>query len=436
MSAARLAIAGGQACVDPAAHRRWPEITETDRRAVDRVLERGVMAGPNAPELRALEEEYADRVGVKYCVATNTGTASLHAALAAVGAGPGGEVIVPAYTFVSSAFVAIYQGASVVFCDVDPGTYNLDASRLESLITERTQAIMAVHVHGQPADMDDIAGIAARHGVPVVEDNSQAHGITYKGRTTGSIGAAAGASINWSKNLPSAEGGLFTTNDEEHALVARRMVLYGEDVLPDAPRAYWSHGLGWNNRGQEMVCALARGQLRRLDGYNARAQENAARLTDGLAGLKGIETPRVNSGRGCSYWRYQVQVRPDELGFDGDPRDLRDRIMGALNAEGVAVCVWQPQPVPAQPAFRRRMQVWRPDTEAERPRPWESAQFPAASRLCDISLSLGSIWKPLYVQEPGLMDRYAHAVRKVMADLDTVLSVPMEPYPRMTDAPC
>jgi len=436
MSAAGLAITGGPACVGAAAHRRWPEITEADQRAVDQVLRRGVMAGPNAPELRALEEEYADRVGVKYCVATNTGTASLHAALAAVGASPGGEVIVPAYTFVSSAFAAIYQGASVVFCDVDPATYNLDASRLESLITERTQAIMAVHIHGQPADMDDIAAIAARYGVPVVEDNSQAHGISYQGRTTGSIGAAAGASINWSKNLPSAEGGLFTTGDEEYALMARRMVLYGEDVPPDVPRAYWSHGLGWNNRGQEMVCALARGQLRRLDGYNARAQENAARLTDGLDGLKGIETPRVNPGRHCSYWRYQVQVRPDELGFDGDPRDLRDRIMQALKAEGVAVCVWQPQPVPAQPAFRRRMQVWRPDTEAEPLRPWDPAAFPVASRLCDTGLSLGSIWQPLYVQEPGLMDQYVHAAQKVMADLDTVLSVPMEPYSRMTEAPC
>jgi perosamine synthetase len=436
MSAATLAIAGGPATVGPAEHRRWPEITETDRRAVGRVLESGVMAGPNAPELRALEEEYAGRTGVKFCVATNTGTASLHAALAAVGVGPGGEVIVPAYTFVASAFAAIHQGAGVVFCDVDPRTYNLDTSRLESLITGRTQAIMAVHIHGQPADMDEITTIAARHRVPVVEDNSQAHGITYKGRTTGSLGAAAGASINWSKNLPSAEGGLFTSDDEAHALVVRRMVLYGEDVLPGVPRAYWSHGLGWNNRGQEMVSALARCQLRRLDRYNARARENAARLTGGLTGRKGIGTPHVNPGRDCSYWRYQLQIRPEELGFEGDPRDLRDRILRALNAEGLAVCLWQPQPVPAQPAFRRRMQVWRPETEAERLRRWDPADFPVASRLCDTGLSLGSIWEPLYVQEPDLMDHYVQAVEKVMADLGTVLSVPVEPYQRMTDAPC
>lgn len=418
---AKLAIAGGPPCIDSAAHRRWPEITADDQKAVMRVLERGIMAGPNGPEIRALEEEYADRVGVRFCVATNTGTASLHAALAAVGVEPGGEVIVPAYTFVASAYAAIHQGAAVIFCDVDPQTYNLDTSLVESLITERTQAIMAVHVHGQPADMDEIMAIAARHNVAVVEDNSQAHGISYKGQTTGSVGHASGASINWSKNLPSAEGGLFTSDDEEYAVIARRMVLYGEDVLPDQPRAYWSHGLGWNYRGQEMVSALARAQLRRLDGYNTRAQQNAERLTRGLRGLKGISTPHVREDRSCSYWRYQIEVRPDELEFEGNPRDLRDRILRALLSEGVAACVWQPQPVPAQPAFRRRMRVWRPDSEKEPIRPWRPEQFPVASRVCDLGLSLGSMWQPLQVQETELMDRYVEAVEKVMADLDTVV---------------
>ena len=433
----RLAIAGGPASVEAAEHRSWPDITAADRLAVDRVLQRGVTAGPHAPEIRALEEEYADYVGVKYCVATNAGTSSLHAALAAVGVQPGGEVIVPAYTFVASALAVIHQGATAVFCDVDTRTFNIDVSKLEPLITDRTQAIMAVHIHGQPADLDEINAIAARHGVAVVEDNSQAHGIRYRGRVTGSIGDAAGASINQSKNLSGGEGGLFTSNDEDHARVARRMVLYGEDVLPDVPRPYWSHGVGWNYRGQEMVCALARSQLRRLDDYNARAQENAARLTRGLAGLAGLEPPPPpDADRGCSYWKYPVRVRPDELGFDGDPRDLRDRIMQALRAEGVEVSIWQPQPVPAQPVFRRHTQVWHPRTERERLRPWDPGAFPAASWLCDVSLSLGTVQRPLYVQRPELMDGYVRAIEKVMADLDTVLSVPVERYPRMTDAPC
>lgn len=423
----RLAIAGGTATVDHATHRLWPEITPDDVRAVSRVLERGVLAGPNAPELRALEEEYADLVGVRHCVATNAGTSSLQAALGSVGVRPGGEVIVPSYTFVASAFAVMHLGADVVFCDVDARTFNIDTARLEPLITERTQAIMAVHVHGQPADMDEINAIAARHGVAVVEDNSQAHGIRYRGEVTGGLGDAAGASMNQSKNLPAGEGGLFTTDDDERALVARRMVLYGEDVLPDVPRRYWSHGLGWNYRGQEMVCALARSQLTRLGDYNARAWANAERLTTGLAGLPGIEPPHVGADRGCSYWRYQVRLCPDELGFDGEPRDLRDRIVQALLAEGVEASVWQSRPVPAQPAFRRRTQVWQPGTDAEPMRPWRPSDFPVASRLCDTSLGLGSMRRPLYVQEPELMDRYVQAVEKVLTGLDTVLSRPDTP---------
>lgn len=429
--AGRPAVAGGRALIGPDEHRPWPEITESDRSAVATVLDRGVLAGPNAPEIRALEEEYAAYTGARYCLATNAGTSSLHAALAAVGVEPGGEVIVPAYTFVASAFAAIHQGAEPVFCDVDPRTFNIDTTRVEALITERTQAIMAVHAHGQPADMAELRAIGARHGVPIVEDNSQAHGIRYRDAVTGSLSEASGASVNHSKNLPAGEGGLFTTDDEERYHVARRLILYGEDVPADRPRAYWSHGVGWNYRSQEMVCALARSQLRRLDEHNARARENAARLTERLKGMAGVETPFVHPDRGCSYWKYQLLLHPDELGFDGDPRDLRDRIMRALLAEGVEVSIWQPQPVPAQVAFRRRTQVWRPETETEAARPWDPGAFPVASRICDTGLSLGTMWRPLYVQEPELMDRYAQAFEKVLANLDVVLSVPFEPYPRV-----
>jgi dTDP-4-amino-4,6-dideoxygalactose transaminase len=432
MSAAgTLAIAGGEALIGPGEHRAWPEITESDKHAVARVLDRGVLAGPNAPEIRALEGEYAAYVGARYCLATNAGTSSLHAALAAAGVEPGGEVIVPAYTFVASAFAAIHQGAEPVFCDVDPRTFTLVADQVEPLITDRTQAIMAVHAHGQPAGMAELTAMAARHGVAVVEDNSQAHGIRYRGRMTGSLSETSGASVNHSKNLPAGEGGLFTTDDEERYHVARRLILYGEDVPRDAPRPYWSHGVGWNYRSQEMVCALARSQLLRLDEHNTRSQENAERLSRGLKGLAGLELPFVHPDRECSFWKYQLLLHPRELGFDGDPRDLRDRIMRALQAEGVEVSMWQPQPVPAQPVFRRRTQVWRPDTAADPSRAWVPSAFPVASRICDTGLSLGTMWRPLYVQEPELMDRYVLAVEKVMTNLDVVLSEPFEPYPRV-----
>lgn len=412
-------------------HRPWPEITVEDREAVLRVLDRGIFSGANAPEITALQQEYAEYVGVGYCLATNSGTAALHCAAAAVGVQPGDEVIVPAYTFVASAMAMAHQGARVVFADIDPRSYNIDPQRIEERITERTTAIMAVAIHGQPADLDEIVAIGDRHGIPVIEDSAQSHGIEYRRRKTGGIGAASGTSLNQSKNLSAGEGGLFTTTDEERYIAARRLCVFGEDLVPLETRAFWSHGIGWNYRNQELSCALARSQLTRLDGYNTRAQNNANRLTDGLAQLRGVTPPYQAPDRGCSYWKYAVQLDPGGLGFSGDPRDLRDRVMQALHAEGVEAMVWQPQPIPAQPAFRRAQQVWHPRAESDTLRAWDPAEFPVASRLCDVTVNLGTESKPLYVQEPELMDRYVEAVQKVLGDLDAVLSAPFEPKARM-----
>jgi perosamine synthetase len=426
----QLAIAGGSRIVSGIEQRSWPEILQVDRDAVMRVLDSGILAGPGAPEITALEREYAEYVGVEHCLATKSGTGALHCAAAAVGVQPGDEVIVPAYTFVASAMAMAHQGAQVVFADVDRRTYNLDADRLAERVTERTTAVVAVAVHGQPANLDEIRTVAQRHGLAVIEDNAQAHGIEYKGRKAGSIGDAAGSSLNASKNLASGEGGLFTTDDEDAFIAARRLTVVGEDLVPLERRSFWAQGIGWNYRQSELPCALARAQLTRLDEHNARAEANGKLLTEGLAGVAGLTPPFQEADRGCSYWKYAVQVDPAELGFDGDPRDLRDRILAALQAEGVEGMVWQPHPVPAQPAFRRRQQTWHRRTEQEPLRPWDPAEYPVASRLCDVTFSLGSEAKPLYLQEPELMEQYAAAVRKVMGDLDTVLSVPFEPKPR------
>jgi perosamine synthetase len=426
----QLAIAGGSRIVSGIEQRSWPEILQVDRDAVMRVLDSGILAGPGAPEITALEREYAEYVGVEHCLATKSGTGALHCAAAAVGVQPGDEVIVPAYTFVASAMAMAHQGAQVVFADVDPRTYNLDADRLAERVTERTTAVVAVAVHGQPANLDEIKAAAERHGLAVIEDNAQAHGIEYRGRKAGGIGDAAGSSLNASKNLASGEGGLFTTDDEDAFVAARRLTVVGEDLVPLERRSFWAQGIGWNYRQSELPCALARAQLTRLDEHNARAEANGKLLTEGLAGIAGLTPPFQEPDRGCSYWKYAVQVDPTELGFDGDPRDLRDRILAALQAEGVEGMVWQPHPVPAQPAFRRRQQTWHRRTEQEPLRAWDPAEYPVASRLCDVTFSLGSEANPLYLQEPGLMEQYAAAVRKVMGDLDTVLSVPFEPRPR------
>jgi dTDP-4-amino-4,6-dideoxygalactose transaminase len=425
-----LAIAGGPPAVDGARHGSWPDLRAEDREAVVAVFERGTIWGPDAPEVRALQEEWAQYVGVRHCLALNSGTAALHCGLAAVGVRPGDEVIVPAFSFVASAMAVVHQGARPVFCDIDPRTYNLDPAQLPGLISERTRAIMPVHLHGLPADMAEITAIAQTHGLAVIEDAAQAHGARYRGRTVGGLGDCAAFSLNATKNLCGGEGGLFVADDPQRLRIARRLSMFGEDLSSGADgRAYRSHGIGWNYRYQELSAALARSQLRRLDDYNATAQVNASILTDGLRGIAGITPPYVPDDRTSVFHKYRVRIEPAELGYEGPPARLRDWMLRALRAEGVAAVLWQPEPMPAQPAFRRPLEPWHPRHDEHPLRPWDPAEYPHTSRLLDCSLVLGSQPQPLFVQHGELMKQYVEAVAKVAEHLRRTDAAAVEPAP-------
>lgn len=266
-TAEQLALVGGPATVPEGSHHSWPELGEADREAVLRILDRGLLAGANAPEITALQEEYGAYLGAAHCLAVNTGTAALHCCAAAIGLEPGYEAIIPAYTFVATALAMVHQGAVPVFCDVDVSSYNIDPALIEERITDRTKAIVAVHIHGRSADMDEIMAVAGRHGLAVIEDVAQAHGGVYRGRRLGTIGDCAGMSLNQSKNLSAGEGGLFVTDDDDAYKAARRLSVFGEDLVPlEAPRLLVSRrGLELPQPG--LSSALARVQLRRLDRY-------------------------------------------------------------------------------------------------------------------------------------------------------------------------
>jgi len=424
-----LAIAGGAPVVPAGAHRRWPDVRPEDREAVLAVLDRGILCGANAPEITALQREWADYLGVEHCLALNSGTAALHCCLAAAGVRAGDEVIVPAYTFSATAMAVAHQGAVPVFVDVHPRTYNIDPARIEERITERTRAIVPVHLHGLPADMEEIHVIAERHGLAVVEDAAQSHGALYRGRKTGTLAACAGFSLNATKNLSGGEGGLFVTGDEQAMTVARRLSVFGEDVPPTGPdefRAYWSVGVGWNYRNQELSSAYARSQLARLEEYNATAQANGAILTEGLSRLDGVLPPYVPDDRTSVYHKYRVRLDPGALGFDGEATELRDRLVHALRAEGVEAVLWQVHPLPANPAFRRHLRPWHADWDAEVLEPFDRAEYPETCRLLDESLILGSEPSPLFVQEGEVMQAYIEAFEKVLANIEAVLERPFE----------
>src|SRR5919198_826838 len=183
-----LALFGGPPVVPEGAVRPWPEITQGDKDAVMRVLDRGVLWGAAAPEVSALQEEWAAYVGAHHCLVTNSGTAALHMAVAAAGVEPGDEVITTPLSWTSTATCILHHNAIPIFADIDRATYTIDPDRIAEKITPRTRAILPVHLYGLPAEMDAIMALAQRHGLNVVEDCCQAHGAQYRGRQVGSIG--------------------------------------------------------------------------------------------------------------------------------------------------------------------------------------------------------------------------------------------------------
>ncbi len=376
---------------------RWPILTDEDRAAVTRVLDRGVLSGAGAPEMKALEAEFAAAVGARFCLATNSGTSALHIALAAARVGLGDQVIVPALSFIATAQAVLHQGATPVFADVDPVTYNLDPADAARRVTPRTRAIVPVHLHGLPADMDAINGLAERHGIPVIEDAAQAHGALYRGGTVGTLGTMAAFSLNSTKNLPAGEGGLFVTNSEDCYARAARVRFDGLE-----PSSKWdaTHPLddeadsqatcrGWMYLPGELTAAFARSQLRRLAETTTRSQRNAVRLSERLARLPGVEPPVVPPDRTHVFHKYRVRLDPDSAGLRLSPAALRDRVLEALRAEGVEAVLWQTVPLPAHPLFASR------------------EHYPNAEAALDSTLIVGSQSYPLFAQPLEVVDAWA-----------------------------
>jgi dTDP-4-amino-4,6-dideoxygalactose transaminase len=387
--------------------RRWPILTGADRAAVARVLDRGVLSGAAAPEGRALEAEFARVVGARFCLATNSGTAALHLALAAAGVGPGDEVIVPALSFVATAQAVLHQGATPVFADVDPKTFNVAPAEIEARLTARTRAIVAVHLHGLPADMDEIAALAEPRGLVVIEDAAQAHGATYRGRSVGTLGAMAAFSLNSTKNLPAGEGGLFVTSDEACYRTAARVRFDGlalpEGWDPERPLDDEAEGLathtGWMYLPGELTCAVARAQLASLPATTARSQANAERLTARLAELPGIEPPFVPADRTHVYHKYRIRLDPERAGVARSAAGLRDLVLERLRREGVEAVLWQRVPLPRHPRLAR------------------AEPYPGAEAALDGSVIVGSQSYPLFAQPPEVVEAWAGGFERVWKSL-------------------
>lgn len=420
----KLAIDGGERTVPKGTLKPWPPIDNTDREAVLRVFENQVLCGGGAPETVALQKEWAAYIGRKHCLATNSGTAALHMALAAAQVGMGDEVIVPAYTFLASASCVLHALAVPIFVDIDERTFNIDPAKIEEKITERTKAIITVHLHGLPADMDEIMAIAKKHNLIVIEDACQAHGAEYKGKKVGSFGDFSAFSLNSSKNLCGGEGGFFLTDDDTYLMRGDMLRMFGDEIDDETQlRVYNASILGYMFRTQELPAAFARAQLKRLDQNNAIRQKNCAALTEVLSDYPWVMTPYTPEDRTHVYWMYIVRFDPEKAGVNLSPREFRVAIEKALHMEGVAVGQWQIMPVPAQDLFQTQLGhgqgfPWRNNPLYDRQVTYRGEDYPVASKICEDYTAIIGTNPPNGGQ---LMEMYAEAFRKVFDNLDVVV---------------
>lgn len=308
-------------------------IDQDDIQAVVDVLKSDFLT--TGPKIAEFEQTVADYVGAKYAVAISNGTSALHAACFAAGIGPGDEVITTPLTFAASANCVLYCGGTPVFADVDPKTYNIDPEDIRSKITDRTKAIIAVHLAGQPCDMDAIHSIAHEYGLIVIEDGAHALGSVYKGKKVGSLSDMTTFSFHPVKPITTGEGGMIVTDNEEFykkmALFRSHGITRDDSMMTrnDGPWFYQQFDLGYNYRITDIQCALGCSQMKKLDRFLARRKEIVARYNEAFADCDNIITPYQLSDTESGWHLYIVQVKNCD----------RRQVFEAMREKGIGVNV-------------------------------------------------------------------------------------------------
>lgn len=326
-------------------------------------------------EVREFEQAFAAYCGCRRAVGVASGLDALKLAMRALDIGPGDEVITVANSFVATALAVSAVGAQPVLVDCEEHSYCIDVSQIESVITSRTRAIIPVHLYGQPAEMDAILDIAARHGLVVIEDAAQAHGARYRGRRCGSLGRVAAFSFYPGKNLGAyGDGGAITTDDLALADRIATLRNYGSHVK------YRHEELGENSRLDTIQAAVLNAKLPNLDQWNRTRRQIAARYAELLSGVGDLELPPVRPEVEHVWHLYVVRSQ------------RRDALLKYLQAQGIGAMIHYPVPIHRQPAYRQLG--------------WREGQFPVAERLAREVLSL-----PIY---PEMTESQIHTVTQAV----------------------
>lgn len=400
-----LAIFGGQPAVSTS-WPLWPLAGKRERELLDEVLSGDMWGGTGlGPKITALNDQFARYCDVSYGAAVANGTVSMELCLMAWGVGPGDEVVVPAYTFMATAVAVHHVGATPVYADIDPKTLNLDPACFEAAISDKTKAVIPVHLAGHPCDMDPIMAIAEKHGVKVLEDAAQAHGAIYKGKKTGSLGHAGSFSFQQSKNMQSGEGGILVSNDRDLIdLVHYSLGKFGRGVR-EKYAGHIHYRFGFNACYTELQAALALAQLERLEEQTQKRAEKAKILYSLLGDIEGIE-PLVWQPYCTRHGHHLFLMRFDSEKFEGV---RRAQFLAALNKEGVPSSSLYPMALYHQPLYQDDPSI-----------PMRALPCPVTEKLCNEVIF---VEQNLLLADTGPVERIAGAIRKLRENAGELLSI-------------
>jgi dTDP-4-amino-4,6-dideoxygalactose transaminase len=395
-----LAINGGPKSVNK--HFQWPVYGNEEIRAVAAIVESGKWGNPDCGgEVQQFENEFAAFCGSKYAITCVNGSVSLRLALMACGVKAGDEVIVPPYTFITTATSVIECNCVPVFADIDPETYNISPAAIEAAITPRTKVIIAVHFGGLACDMDAIMAIARRHNLKVIEDAAHAHGAGYKGKKLGTIGDAGSFSFQSSKNLTSGEGGIIVTDDDELFAMMHSLRNVGRI---EGGQWYDHYNPGCNYRITQMQAVLLSHQLKRLDEQTRKRNENGMYLDALLREIEGISP--LKRGAEITLHCYHIYIFKYDASHFGNL--LKDQFAEMLAAEGVPCFKGYPHPLYKQPLFQNKnfMCYAIPDSVD-----YSQVFCPVAERACHTD----AVWilQHAMLGDKQDMEAFARAIRKI-----------------------
>ncbi len=401
----KLALLGGEK-VKKTSFPEWPQYDENERQALQEVLESRVWWRTPGTRTLEFEKEFAAYHQARHGIAVTNGTAAIEVTLAALGIGPGDEVIVPDFTFVATASAVLFAGALPVLVDITPDTYCLDPDLAEAAITDRTKAIIVVHQAGHPADLDRFREIAEKHNLRLVEDSSHAHGSEWQGHKIGSIGDVGTFSFQQSKLMTAGEGGILITNDDEIERLARSTHDCGR--MPG--EWFYSHFIyGSNYRLSEWQGAVLSQQLKRLPAQTKLRTRNAAFLDQALSAIEGI-TPQATDARCSVNGHYAYIFHYDKAAFAGVPIN---RFIEAFNAEGI--------PTQASYPPLHDLDVFKSGEYRKRLCP-EQAQVEHAFMKANFPNALKGAWETVWLPQPVLlgteddMEMIVQGIKKIQSN--------------------